>query len=57
MSRTFLGDFEQMVLLRILRMVPEHMGPRSVRNSKWPPTGRSRGGGFYTTLDRMERKG
>ena len=34
------------------------MGSRSVRNSKWPPTGRFRGGGgFYTTLDRMERKG
>ncbi len=52
-----MGEFEQMVLLAILRMGDDAFG-LEVRKDLEAATGRkvSRGG-FYTTLDRMERKG
>lgn len=57
MTRAFLGEFEQMVLLAILRMGDDAYG-LEVRRELERATGRqvSRGG-FYTTLDRLERKG
>ena len=57
MSRVFLGEFEQMVLLAIIRMGSGAYG-LEVRQELERATGRqvSRGG-FYTTLDRLERKG
>lgn len=57
MTRAFLGEFEQMVLLSILRMGSEAYG-LEVRRELERSTGRSVSrGGFYTTLDRLERKG
>ena len=57
MPRSYLGEFEQMVLLAILRMGDGAYG-LEVRRELEAATQRdvSRGG-FYTTLDRMERKG
>lgn len=57
MTRAFLGEFEQMVLLAIVRMGSGAYG-LEVRRELERTTGRqvSRGG-FYTTLDRLERKG
>ena len=56
-SRAYLGEFEQMVLLSILRM-GKHAYGLEVRQELEETTGRkvSRGG-FYTTLDRLSRKG
>ena len=57
MTRVFLGEFEQMVLLSILRMGTGAFG-LEVRAELEEATGRTVSrGGFYTTLDRMERKG
>ena len=57
MTRTFLGEFEQMVLLAILRMGEQAYG-LEVRRELEAATGRTVSrGGFYTTLDRLERKG
>lgn len=56
MSRAFLGEFEQMVLLSILRMGKEAYG-LEVRRELERAAGRNVSrGGFYTTLDRLERK-
>lgn len=57
MTRAFLGEFEQMVLLSILRMGDQAYG-LEVRRELEQATGRNVSrGGFYTTLDRLERKG
>jgi len=55
--RTFLGEFEQMVLLAILQQGEEAFG-LEVRREIEASAGRevSRGA-FYTTVDRLERKG
>ena len=56
MVRMFLGEFEQMVLLSILRV--EQAYGLEVRRELESSTGRSVSrGGFYTTLDRLEQKG
>ncbi len=56
MVRMFLGEFEQMVLLSILRV--EQAYGLEVRRELEASAGRSVSrGGFYTTLDRLERKG
>ena len=57
MTRAFLGEFEQMVLLAIARVGDEAYG-LEVRRELETATGRNVSrGGFYTTLDRLERKG
>ena len=57
MSRSFLGEFEQMVLLAILRMGEGAYG-LEVRQELEEAAARTVSrGGFYTTLDRMEQKG
>ena len=56
-SKSFLGEFEQMVLLGVLQQA-ENAFALEVRREIEGSTGRpvSRGA-FYTTLDRLERKG
>jgi PadR family transcriptional regulator PadR len=55
MARVFLGEFEQMVLLSILRV--EQAFGLEIRRELESATGRSVSrGGFYTTLDRLETK-
>ena len=53
----FLGEFEQMVLLAILQTADEAFAlevRREIERSADRPVSR---GAFYTTLDRLERKG
>ena len=57
MSRAFLGEFEQMVLLAILRMGSGAYGLEIRRELELSVDRKVSRGGFYTTLDRMERKG
>ena len=57
MSRAFLGEFEQMVLLAILRMGNGAYGLEVRRELELAADRKVSRGGFYTTLDRMERKG
>lgn len=56
-KRAFLGEFEQMVLLAILQQRERAFG-LEVRREIEESTGKevSRGA-FYTTVDRLERKG
>lgn len=57
MSKGFLGEFEQMVLLAILQMGEKAFGleiRREIEESAGRAVSR---GAFYTTLDRMEKKG
>jgi DNA-binding PadR family transcriptional regulator len=57
MSGEFLGEFEQMVLLSILRLQDGAYG-LAVRDELERVAERSpSSGALYTTLDRMERKG
>jgi DNA-binding PadR family transcriptional regulator len=56
-SEGYLGEFEQMVLLSILRLGEEAYG-LAVREELDEVAGRSpSSGALYTTLDRLERKG
>lgn len=58
MTRDFLGEFEQMVLLAILREAKDGAFALEVRRRIEVEAGRSVSrGAFYTTLDRLERKG
>lgn len=57
MGKGFLGEFEQMVLLAILQMGDMAFGleiRREIEESAKRSVSR---GAFYTTLDRMEKKG
>jgi DNA-binding PadR family transcriptional regulator len=57
MSTEFLGEFEQMVLLSIMRLGSGAYG-LAIRDELKDVAGRSpSSGALYTTLDRMERKG
>jgi PadR family transcriptional regulator PadR len=57
MSQDYLGEFEQVVLLAILRLGDEAYG-LAVKDEMEAVAGRSpSSGALYTTLDRMERKG
>ena len=57
MSQEYLGEFEQMVLLSIMRLGEEAYG-LAVRDELEAVAGRSpSSGALYTTLDRLERKG
>ncbi len=54
---TFLGDFEHLVLLAVLRCEHEAYG-LTIRDEIVERTGRSVStGAVYTTLERLERKG
>ncbi len=56
-SKGFLGEFEQMVLLAILQH-PDRAFALEVRREIEESAGRSVSrGAFYTTLERLERKG
>ena len=53
----FLGEFEQIVLLAVLRMAGEGYG-MSIRREIERQTGRAVSiGAIYSTLERLERKG
>ena len=57
MSQDYLGEFEQMVLLSILRLGDDAYG-LAIKEELESVAGRTpSSGGLYTTLDRMERKG
>jgi len=57
MSADYLGEFEQMVLLSIMRLGEEAYG-LAIHEELESVAGRSpSSGSLYTTLDRMERKG
>jgi DNA-binding PadR family transcriptional regulator len=57
MTSEFLGEFEQMVLLAILRLDEGAYG-LAVRDELEAVVGRTpSSGALYTTLDRLERKG
>jgi len=57
MSQEYVGEFEQMVLLAILRLRGEAYG-LAIREELEEVAGRTpSSGSLYTTLDRMERKG
>ncbi|MGD8320383.1 MAG: PadR family transcriptional regulator [Gemmatimonadota bacterium] len=57
MSQDHLGEFEQMILLSIMRLGKEAYG-LSIKDELESVAGRSpSSGALYTTLDRMEKKG
>lgn len=57
MSQDYLGEFEQMVLLSIMRLGDGAYG-LAIRDELETVAGRRpSSGSLYTTLDRMERKG
>ncbi len=57
MSQDYLGEFEQMVLLSILRLGEGAYG-LAIKDELESVAGRSpSSGALYTTLDRMEKKG
>lgn len=57
MSQDYLGEFEQMVLLSIMRLGESAYG-LAIKDELEAVAGRSpSSGGLYTTLDRMEAKG
>lgn len=57
MSQDYLGEFEQMVLLSIMRLGEQAYG-LAIRDELETVAGRSpSSGALYTTLDRMEKKG
>ncbi len=57
MPRAYLGEFEQMVLLSILRMGEAAYGLEVRQELEHTTDRKVSRGGFYTTLDRMEAKG
>lgn len=55
-GNTFLGEFEQMILLAILQ-AGEHANAYEIRKELEVSAGRKVSkGAFYTTLDRLEKK-
>ena len=57
MSQDYLGEFEQMVLLSIVRLESEAYG-LAIRDELSEVAGRvPSSGALYTTLDRLEKKG
>ena len=57
MSQDYLGEFEQMVLLSIMRLGDGAYG-LAIRRELGDVAGRTpSSGSLYTTLDRLERKG
>lgn len=56
-SRAFLGEFEQMVLLSILRLEESAFGPAISAELEERARRQVSRGALYATLDRLERKG
>ncbi len=57
MTETYLGEFEQMVLLSVLRLGEDAYG-LAIGEEMAEVAGRSpSSGALYTTLDRLQRKG
>ena len=57
MSQDFLGEFEQMVLLSVMRLDEQAYG-LAIRDELETVAGRTpSSGALYTTLDRLEAKG
>ena len=56
-KKSFLGEFEQMVLLAILQKGEEAYGVEVRREIEEASGRRVSRGAFYTTLDRLEGKG
>ncbi len=57
MGRNPLGDFEQLVLLAILRLKGEAYGTQIARELEIQANRRVSRGALYSSLDRLERKG
>jgi DNA-binding PadR family transcriptional regulator len=57
MANRFLGEFEQVVLLAILQMRERAFGLEIRREIEASAQRSVSRGAFYTTLDRMEKKG
>lgn len=56
MTKGFLGEFEQMVLLAIVRLGPDAYGLAVMDELEAVAGRKPSSGSLYTTLDRMERK-
>ena len=56
-KRDRLGEFEQVVLLAVLRLRPEAAGPAIAKAVEEVRGRRVSRGALYTTLDRLERGG
>jgi len=57
MSKGYLGVFEQMVLLAVLRQGEKAFGLEVRREIEANATRKVSRSGFYTTLERLEKKG
>ena len=57
MPKTFLGEFEQMILLAVLRLTDEPHAPNISRLLEDDAGRRVSRGSLYTTLERLEAKG
>ncbi len=57
MTHTFLGEFEQMVLLAILQLGDEAFALPAIRELDGRVGRRVSGGALYKTLERLEEKG
>jgi DNA-binding PadR family transcriptional regulator len=57
MANTFLGEFEQMILLAVLRLPDEPYAPAISRTLEEDAGRRVSRGALYTTLERLEKKG
>lgn len=56
-GRAFLGEFEQMVLLAVVRLGEEAYGPTIASELETRAGRQVSRGALYATLDRLERKG
>lgn len=56
-KRGFLGEFEQMILLAVLRLAEEAYGVRLMEELEQTVGRRVSRGSVYVTLDRLEEKG
>lgn len=57
MPKSFLGEFEQMVLLAIMQLRDQAIPPRIVDELEARAGRTASRGALYTTLDRLESKG
>ena len=57
MSKRFLGEFEQMVLIALLRLGDEAYGPGVAEELERRAGRQVSRGALYATLDRLEQKG
>lgn len=57
MTKSFLGEFEQMILMALLRLDDRPYAPEVSRLLERDAGRRVSRGALYTTLDRLEKKG